>query len=262
MKLGFIGTGAITEAIVMGLLRAGRNFDEIVVSARGKDTALRLAAQSSRISIDPDNQSIVDRSDIVFFAVRPQVARSVLSGLVIADDKEIVSLIASLPIETIREWNATTARVVRAIPLPAVADLRGVTAIYPQSDTVEKLFLPLGTVVAAATVAEFDTYAVASSLMGTYFGLLGTISHWMETSGANPAAARTYLSSLFLGLAHTAKEDGSSFEDLRLGHSTPNGLNALAHDVFAKQGGYSALEMAMAGIRQRLEERAFLTLEN
>ena len=44
MKLGFIGTGAITEAIVVGLMEAEYPLSEIVVSARGAATAARLAA--------------------------------------------------------------------------------------------------------------------------------------------------------------------------------------------------------------------------
>ena len=44
MKLGFIGTGVITEAIVVGLMEAEFPLSEIVVSARGAATAARLAA--------------------------------------------------------------------------------------------------------------------------------------------------------------------------------------------------------------------------
>src|SRR4051794_33078800 len=44
MKLGFIGTGAITEAIVVGLMEAEFPLSEIIVSARGAETAARLAA--------------------------------------------------------------------------------------------------------------------------------------------------------------------------------------------------------------------------
>src|SRR5437868_2097608 len=104
MKLGFIGTGAITEAIVIGLMDAEFPASEIVVSARGVATAARLAASFGKVRVCDHNQEIVDVSDILFLAVRPQIAEEVISSLAFTRDKAIVSLIAMLPAEKIAEW--------------------------------------------------------------------------------------------------------------------------------------------------------------
>jgi len=115
MKLGFIGTGAITEAIVVGLMEAEFPLSEIIVSARGAATAARLAASFEKVRICTHNQDIVDGSDLLFLAVRPQIAEEVISSLAFPRDKAIVSLIAMLPAEKIAEWIGHPVDVTRAI---------------------------------------------------------------------------------------------------------------------------------------------------
>ena len=121
MKLGFIGAGAITEAIVLGLMEAEFPLSEIIVSARGAATAARLAASFEKVRVCNDNQEIVDVSDILFLAVRPQIAEEVISPLAFPGGTAIVSLIAMLPAEKIAEWIEHPVDVTRAIPLPSEA---------------------------------------------------------------------------------------------------------------------------------------------
>jgi len=42
MKLGFVGTGAITESVVRGLVKAGNDVEVITLSPRNADVAARL----------------------------------------------------------------------------------------------------------------------------------------------------------------------------------------------------------------------------
>ena len=107
VKLGFIGTGAITEAIVVGLMEAEYPLSEIIVSARGAGTAARLAASFEKVRVCKHDQEIVDASDILFLAVRLQIAEEVLSSLAFPRDKSIVSLIAMLPAERLRSGLGT-----------------------------------------------------------------------------------------------------------------------------------------------------------
>ncbi len=258
MKLGFIGTGVITEAIVTGLLRANADIDRIIVSERTRETSHRLAALSPKISIDGNNQSIIDKSDIVVLAVRPQIAQDVLTGLDIPEHKQVVSLIAALATETLQGWLGTSATIVRAIPLPAVAELKGVTVVYPATDAALRLFRPLGPVVSATTVGKFDIYVVGSALMGTYFGLLEEVSRWMQRAGADAEGAQTYLKYMFLGLANTAKDSSDTFDALRIGHSTPKGLNEYAFEVFAEEGGLKAVDTALDKLLCRFAGQDFL----
>lgn len=252
MKLGFIGTGAITEAIVIGLMDAQFPASEIVVSARGVATAARLAASFGKVRVCDHNQEIVDVSDILFLAVRPQIAEEVISSLAFSRDKAIVSLIAMLPAEKIAEWIGHPVNVTRAIPLPSVANRSGVTVIYPANDRLTHLFGAMGAVVNATSIEEINSYSAAGSLMATYFGCLETAAQWMVDHGAEYQKARTYLAHVFFGLAQTAIKSPATFEALVSDHSTPQGLNDQAYRVFAQSGGTNALVTAMESVATRI----------
>ena len=53
-RLGFIGTGTITEAIVTGILAGGGGTPDIIVSPRSAATTARLAALSPQVEIAHD----------------------------------------------------------------------------------------------------------------------------------------------------------------------------------------------------------------
>jgi pyrroline-5-carboxylate reductase len=144
MKLGFVGTGAITESVVRGLVKAGNDLEVIAVSPRNAEVAARLAALHHRIRIARDNQSVVGSSDVVFLAVRPQVASDVVAGLEFHPGQRVVSFVAGLQLEELAEWTRGTLRLCRATPIPLVADLHGVTATFPGDSVVTELLARFG----------------------------------------------------------------------------------------------------------------------
>lgn len=254
MKIGFIGTGAITEAIVTGLLASDFDVSEVIVSERNRAVSTRLAALDDKVRVCSENQEIVDLSDLVVLAVRPQIAEQVLSPLRFADGQRVCSLIATFEAETLEGWIGTPVEIFRAIPLPSVATRVGFTALYPQDPLGEDIFSRLGTVVAARTLDEFDTFAVSSSLMGTYFGFLETAADWMHGRGIDRGAAKSYLDGVFLGLAQTSSAAGDTpFADLRVEHSTPGGLNEQMFREFAASGGAEAILTALDSVARRVK---------
>ncbi len=67
MRVGFIGTGEITTAMVRGLAGCGH---QILVSPRNAKRAAALAAEVPEVTVAP-NDRIVAGSDIVFRVRRP-----------------------------------------------------------------------------------------------------------------------------------------------------------------------------------------------
>lgn len=253
MTPGFIGTGIITEAIVTGALRAHDAISKIIISPRNTGIAARLAQASPLVKIASDNQSVVDEADIVFLAIRPQIAEEVIRSLKFSDDQRIVSLVATIQIETLASWIDADVSITRAIPLPFVADLQGVTAIYPPSREVAAFFAPMGAVLEAQTLEEFDLFGVASALMGSYFGILETTARWFERHGMLYDSARAYLGPLFLSLSQAAvQEPEVPFMSLRSAFSTQGGLNEQMFEVFDRSGGTAALTQALDRVLARV----------
>ncbi|MCI5096569.1 MAG: NAD(P)-binding domain-containing protein [Rhodobacteraceae bacterium] len=148
MKIGFIGTGVITEAIVRGLIAHRDSEEQIILSERSRDISARLAALSPRVRIESNNQRIVDQSDLVFLAVLPHLASDIIGPLNFREGQTVASLIASVPHEQLRSWTGGGVEIVRAIPLPAVAEGRGTTVLFPDNQYLAGLFgvVPRGVV--------------------------------------------------------------------------------------------------------------------
>jgi pyrroline-5-carboxylate reductase len=79
-SLGFIGAGAITDAVVQGLHAAGKTEHEIHLSPRSEARSRALAARYERVIREDSNAAVVAKSDIVFLAVRPQQMPDTISG--------------------------------------------------------------------------------------------------------------------------------------------------------------------------------------
>lgn len=251
MRVGFIGVGAITAAIVTGLKGSTLADWPIVLSPRNVDVARGLAASLPGVTVAASNQSVVDGSDVLVLAVRPQVAAEVLSGLKVRPDQPVISLIAATAAADIARWTGAR-QVCRAIPLPFVAERSDVTPVFPPLPVAMELFGALGTALPVRDQASFDLYGALSALMETYFGLLGGLSDWSVRHGLPEGEARAYLAGLFLNLSRVAATSPLSFEALRVAHSTEGGLNEQVHRDFVRNGGPEALARALDRVLQRI----------
>ena len=79
MKIGFIGTGQITKAVVTGVINSKLKVTKIFVSERNKKISRILKFKSKKITIIKKNQDIINRSDWVFLAVTPTVGNKIFN---------------------------------------------------------------------------------------------------------------------------------------------------------------------------------------
>lgn len=250
MTLGFIGTGTMAAAMVEGL-----GGGDILLSPRGAEVAADLARRFPGVRVAADNQAVIDGSDMVVLAVRPQVAEAVIRPLRFRPGQTVVSVIAATQITSLRDWIGLDLPIIRAIPLPFAANRASVTPLFPPDADVAALFNRLGTALPCESLAEFDLLAVGSALMGSYFGLLETAQGWLVAQGLNDKAARTYLAGLFANLGKVAAESPAGFATLRAEHSTPGGLNEQIFRDFAAAGGTAALTSALDRVLDRVRGR-------
>ncbi|MGH2341015.1 pyrroline-5-carboxylate reductase [Segnochrobactraceae bacterium EtOH-i3] len=253
MRLGFVGTGTLTEAIITGLVQARPDIDTLLVSPRNAETSARLAAAYPAVRVAADNQAVLDGCDAVILAIRPQIAEEVIRPLVFRPDHHVISVVATVQIETLADWiGGPVAGLCRAVPLPFVAALTGPTLIFPPDKVAVGLFGPLGTAIETDDIAPFDRLATASALMGTYFGVLETAARWLEANGVAYEQGKAYLTGLYSGLAHAMQTSpATTFEELRHEFSTRGGLNEQVFRVFVAHGGKTALEDGLDAVLAR-----------
>jgi pyrroline-5-carboxylate reductase len=128
--IGFLGAGNMAEALIRGLLRGHADAARIIASGPRPERMAELASRYG-ITTTPDNGVLVERSDIVVLAVKPQIMRKVLDeiGERLRPDALVVSIAAGIPVAAIEQRLRPGTRVVRTMPnTPALVDA-GATAI-------------------------------------------------------------------------------------------------------------------------------------
>ena len=253
MNLGFIGTGAITEAMVEGFIADGYA-EPIVVSERSRERSARLAERHHTVIVEADNQAIVDRCDWVVISVLPPQALDVASGLRFREDHNVISVVAGIKLATWAETVAPAKRVWRAVPMPPIEKGWGPTAICPPDPEVEALFSLAGTPVAVDDERQFQALAVVTSLMGMFFEQVGTATRWLEDQGVPEGEAAAYSSSMFQALANlTTLEDAQGLKGLSEECLTVGGVNEQVLHELRDAGWFDIYRKRLDRIMERFD---------
>lgn len=252
MRLGFIGTGVITQAVVKGLIRFSVLFDSIALSPRNAEIAAGLAALDPRVRVCRDNQEVLDTSDVICLAVVPQITEEVLSGLQFGARHHVISFIAGIPIDKVRKLARATGAVVRAIPLPAVAEGKGSTVICPPDEIAKQLFLPLGEAVEVDGERQFDALSAVTATMASFYAVLEAQASWLVRQGLSYDAARAFLSGFCVGLAHDTTQTAQCFTAMIDHLMTPGGLNEQVHSELSERGTYTHFADALHRVFKRV----------
>ena len=257
MNVGFIGAGTITEAVVTGLCKAGAAELSILLSPRNRKRSRALSQRYAAVEVAADNQQVVDRSELVFLAVRPQVAADVLAALNFRPEQQVASFIATLDSEEIRQRIRPAALAGRVAPVPPVARLTGPIAMCPPNEQLAELFDPVGTVIQVSDEAQLDAFFSVSALMAPYFELLESVSSWLRAQGVEAARADTYTGSLFRAIAEkSTRPSGEGFAELVEEHATLGGINEQLRRELLASGFYGRVQAGLDLIQARMQGRA------
>ena len=256
-KLGFVGVGTIAEALITGMCADGEQRATFLLSPRNADTAQRLAGRYPFVKVAADNQSVIDGSDIIFLALRPQAAVDVLGTLKFRADQRIVSLIATFDVARLRTLVAPASEIARATPLPAVARRMGPLTLYPPVPEIARLLEGLGQLIQLQNESDLDALWAVTGLMSSYLGLLDEIAGWLSRQNVEEAQAGPFVAAVFEALAVTAAERaGDGFDRLVVEHSTPGGLNEQAYRELQAAGWTRLISQTLDLIHARILGRA------
>lgn len=259
MDVGFIGAGTITEAVVTGLCEAGSPDVSICLSPRSFDRSRSLSERYAAVEVAADNQQVLDRSELVFLAVRPQDAGSVLGALGFRRDQRVVSFIATISSAEVRRQVRPAEFLGRVAPVPPVARRTGPIAICPPNRDLARFFDPIGTVIEVADEAQLDAFFSTSALMAPFFELLESVSAWLRAQGVDSVQADTYTGSLFRSIAERSTQPtGEGFARLVDEHATRAGINEQLRRELLAAGFYDRIRAGLDLIQARMQGRATL----
>lgn len=255
MRLGFIGCGTITAAIVTGLNSSGYE-EAIVVSPRNAEVAAGLERRFANVTVAATNQAVLDACDTAVLAVRPQILAAVIAELRFRPDHQVISLVAMTSLAYLRAATAPAAAVTRAVPMPMVARRQGPTAIYPATPVARRIFDALGSTIELTDEKLFDAFTAETALMASYFRFADTAAKWLTGQGVGAEQADRYVRQLFSGLAGTAMASpGRSLGELVQEHQTRGGINEQVRTHLDGKGMFSELASALDAVKARLAGR-------
>jgi pyrroline-5-carboxylate reductase len=255
-RLGFLGTGTIASAIVDGLSALPGHNIHACLSPRNAQVAARLKAAHPHVTVAQSNQEMIDRSDIIFLAIRPQVASEVLAGLRFRADQRIISLIATFSQADILARVHPAMTVTCAVPLPTVAMHLSPTVIFPPDPVIAALFRKLGTAIEVTNEQQFRALLSVTSGMGAFFTLLDSFMSWLATHHVERSAAHEYTSMMFLGLAKVAHERRRPFDELAQEFKTKGGLNEQFASILGREGVFKDYTDALDAVLTRIEQQS------
>ena len=254
MKIGFIGTGQITKAVVIGVIKSKLKISKIFVSERNKKISRILKFKSKKIKIIKYNQDIINKSDWVFLAVTPIVGNKILEQLKFNKRKLIISFISTINLTQLKKITGLKTNIVRAIPLPPIALCKGPVPIYPPNKKVKKFFDKLGSTVEINNEKLSLNFWTTSAMMAPFYEILYFLSNWLVKKGIKKQNAQKYISSLFLALSEDAFNHRKDLKKLVKESQTPGGLNEQAVKDLRKAGFYKLLEKTSNRIIKRLNK--------
>lgn len=249
---GFLGTGAITRAMVEGL-SAADPAPMILVSPRSASVSAALAARFGNVRVAADNQALLDSADCVVVATRPDDVRAMLADLSFRPDQVVVSVVAGLSVAELRAAVAPASAVARAIPLPSVAARQGLVPVFPPQPEALALFRRLGAVVALDDETAFDSFSAASAFAATQLDLLATVEAWLVGRGVPATDASAYVRELIRGLSDAlAEEPDRELALLASDHATPGGLNEQVRTYVRSHGIHELVATALDDVARRV----------
>ena len=151
--LGFIGAGNMAEAIIRGIIKNQVVLPDRILASDISDKRRAHMSKTFGIETLAENRSLIEQSNVLILAVKPQVIHEVLNDISahMGPDKLLISIVAGVPIQTFVAALPQCPRVVRTIPNTPVTVMAGAIAIASDSparpedfETVETLFHPIG----------------------------------------------------------------------------------------------------------------------
>jgi pyrroline-5-carboxylate reductase len=117
-RWGFIGSGRMATALVRGMLGAGLARAGDIVASDPLEAARTSLAADTGISVFDANPPVVERSDVLVLAVKPQTMSTVLAQLrpALHDGHLVISVAAGVSIAALREGLGAERRIIRVMP--------------------------------------------------------------------------------------------------------------------------------------------------
>ena len=262
-RVAILGVGKLGEALLSGLLRAGRAPGDIVVTARRPQ---RADALSEKYGVEViGNAAAAKAADVLLLTVKPQDMGGLLAELdgTVPSDRLVVSMAAGITTATIEAALETGTPVVRVMSnTPVLVDeaMSAISAGGHASEEhlalTEELLRPVGKTIRVPESQQDAVTALSGSGPAYFFYLVEAMTDAGILLGLPRQVAHDLIVQTALGSALMLRDSGEHPVKLREAVTSPAGTTINAIRVMEDHGVRAAMLSALEAARDRSQQLA------
>ncbi len=263
MNIGFIGCGNMATAIIKGILKNNIVTKEQVTASDKSEKALVAIKENMGINTTPDNLLVVNKSDIIVLAVKPQYYSTVIEEIKDeVTDKQIILTIA--PGKTL-EWLAKEfgkeVKIVRTMPNTPALIGEGMTGVCRNKNVTDDEYKLMLDILGSFSVAEdipenlMDVCVSVSGSSPAYvYILIEAMADAAVADGMPRDKAYKFAAQSVMGSAKMVLETGKHPGELKDMVCSPGGTTIEAVRVLEEKGFRSSVIEAMKACVRKARE--------
>lgn len=262
-KIGFIGAGAMAEAIINGLICSNFIESDCIYVSDVNEGRLQYLAEKYLINTATDNTNFLDSVDVLVIAVKPQIFPQILTAeflQTLPQNRLIVSIMGSISLEQLQQ-GLQRQRIVRTMPNTPLAVGAGMTAITATKavsaedlNLVKVIFATCGEVVEVAENQIEAVTALSGCGPGYVFMMIDALADAGVMAGLSREMSIKLAAQTFYGAGKMLINTNEHPAVLRDKVTSPAGTTIAGIRTLEKYGVRSALIECVASVLERSKE--------
>ncbi|MEY9859015.1 pyrroline-5-carboxylate reductase [Catenulispora sp. GAS73] len=262
-RVAVLGTGKIGEALVSGLLRAGKRPGEVLVTARRAERGAALHATYGVEAVS--NAEAAAKADTLILMVKPQDMAALLEELAphVPAGRLVITGAAGITTHFIASRLAEGMPVVRVMTNTPVLVDEAMSAISAGAHATEEhllrteeIFSPVGKTIRVPEAQQDAVTALSGSGPAYFYYLVEAMTDAGILLGLPRAAAHDLIVQAAIGAAVMLRDSGEHPVKLREAVTSPAGTTISAIRTMEDHGVRAAMIAALEAARDRSRELA------
>ena len=254
MKLGIIGAGNMASAIIGGIIKKEILGKNDIICSSPVESERNKAKESFGIAVTADNKEVVEKAEIILFAVKPQVIPAVAAELKdqVDENKLIISIVAGKTIAWFNEAFGKKLKIVRTMPNTPALVGEGMTGVIPSDEVTEEELAEVMKILSSFGEAEVvpekimeAVVSVSGSSPAYVFMMIEAMADGAVRLGMPRNKAYKFAAQAVYGSAKMVLETGKHPGELKDMVCSPAGTTIEAVRVLEDKGFRSSLIEAM-----------------
>lgn len=270
--IGFVGAGNMARSLAAGLIKNGWPRTRLLLA--DPDAVQRAVLERSLgVRTHAANTAIAERADILVFAVKPQILKSVAQQLATAVQRKqplVLSIAAGVRLDDLQRWLGGELAIVRAMPNTAALIGSGAAGLYANARVDERRRAQAEAILRAVGITVWvpveEQLDIVTALSGSgpayFFYVIEALERAAIDQGLDPQHARLLTLETAVGAAKMALEGAEEPAVLRARVTSPGGTTERAVEVLRQRDIEGLFAAALGAATARARELAQLFGEN